>query len=79
MYPATLGQKKMAVVERFKRESMYGLSAKKMTVVSPERGGCSWRFDCITNFDNLSFYNTPWTARAMARDGQLLQSRQFFL
>ena len=29
MYPATLGQKKMAVVERFKRESMYGLSAKK--------------------------------------------------
>ena len=29
MYPATLGQKKMAVVERFKRESMYGLSAKR--------------------------------------------------
>ena len=29
MYPATLGQKKMAIVERFKRESMYGLSAKK--------------------------------------------------
>ena len=28
MYPATLGQKKIAVVERFKRESMYGLSAK---------------------------------------------------
>ena len=33
MYPATLGQKKMAVVERFKRESMYGLSSKKVAVV----------------------------------------------
>ena len=31
----TLGQKKVAVVERFKQESMYGLSAKKLAV--PER------------------------------------------
>ena len=30
---ATLGQKKVAVVERFKQESMYGLSAKIVAVV----------------------------------------------
>ena len=29
----TLGQKKVAVVERYKQESMYGLSAKKVAVV----------------------------------------------
>ena len=29
----TLGQKKVAVEERFKQESMYGLSAKKVAVV----------------------------------------------
>ena len=71
----------MAIVERFKQESRYGLSAKKNVAVvkSPESGGCSWGFDCITNFNSLFFYNTPWTARAiMALDGQLLQWRQFF-
>ena len=58
---------------------------KKVAVVKiPERDGrCgsgrSWRLDCITNFDNLFFYNTPWTARAiMTLDGQLLQLRQLF-
>ena len=30
---ATLGQKKVAVVERFKQESIYGLSAKKVAIV----------------------------------------------
>ena len=30
---ATLGQKKLAIVERFKQESMYGLSAEKVAVV----------------------------------------------
>ena len=30
---ATLGQKKVAIVERFKQESTYGLSAKKAAVV----------------------------------------------
>ena len=30
---ATLGQKKVAVVERFKQESVYGLSAKKVAIV----------------------------------------------
>ena len=30
---ATLGQKKVAIVERFKQESEYGLSAKKAAVV----------------------------------------------
>ena len=35
------GQKKVAIVERFKQESMYGLSApKKVAVIkSPERDG----------------------------------------
>ena len=41
MYPTTLGQKKMAVVERFKRESMYGLSAKKSGCCKP---GKRWLF-----------------------------------
>ena len=72
----------MAIVERFKQESMYGLSAKKKVAVvkSPKSGGCSWGFDCMTNFDNLFFHKTPRTARAiMALDGQLLQWRQFFM
>ena len=30
---ATLGQKKVAIVERFKQELMYGLSAKKAAIV----------------------------------------------
>jgi len=31
--PDTLGQKRAAVVERFKQESTYGLSAKRVAVV----------------------------------------------
>ena len=41
MYPATLGQKKMAVVEGLKRESMCGLSAKKSGRCKP---GKRWLF-----------------------------------
>ena len=38
----------VAVVERFKKESMYGLSAGTKKKWPMWRGGRYWRFDCIT-------------------------------
>lgn len=71
MCPATLGQKKMAVVD--KSQCTDCLPKEVAAVKRAERGGRSSGFDFITNFDNLFFYKTPWTARAMiALDGQLL-------
>ena len=83
------GQKKVAIVERFKRESTYGLSAKKKWPLKRSRKE-RWPFVAVRlyyNFrhpvarnDTLFFCKTPWTARAIiVLDGQLLQLRQFFL
>ena len=47
--------REVTVVGWFKQESMYGLSAKKSgrcrEVGDLWRGGCQWRFECITTLD----------------------------
>ena len=50
--------KKVAVVERFKQELMYGLSAKKVAIVErwPSwRGGRQWKFNGSLLIDVLIF------------------------
>ena len=51
---ATLGQKKVAIVERFKQESTKGLSAKKAAVVERWPLVRSWTVPLLKHFPFLS-------------------------